>query len=340
MAGTMRRFLLQLWCVCGLLLVALAARAQGYAPPAIAGHVTDAAGKLSAPDVARLNAKLADYRRCSSNHIAVFIARSLEGHTVDDVAYTAFNRWKVGEAGKDNGALLVIAPAERKVRIETGKGVGGSLTDLQASDILRQRVSPRLAANDFFGAVDGGTTGIELALGGCETHVAPDPAAAPTGAATSEPRAPASPPAAAPTPAPEPATPTLWFVGLAVLGLLLLVGARPAPFEALVFFIIGAVFCTLAHSFFGTNALIAETALLITGNLFAWYRRLQGPRPADAFGVPDFRAPSNDSSSSYSSSNYSSSFDSSSSSSSSSSSESSYSGGGGSSGGGGASDSY
>ncbi|HEU4538739.1 MAG TPA: TPM domain-containing protein, partial [Polyangiaceae bacterium] len=137
---------LRLWFVCGALFAALPARAQGYSPPAIAGHVTDAAGKLSPPETAKLEAKLADYRRCSSNHVAVFVARSLEGHPIEDVAYATFNRWKVGEAGKDNGVLLVIAPAERKVRIETGKGVGGELTDLQASEIVRQRISPRLAA--------------------------------------------------------------------------------------------------------------------------------------------------------------------------------------------------
>lgn len=160
------------WAFLCLLLVVLFTGVAGvaraaYVPPPIAGHVTDAAGKLSASEIATLNQKLADYRTCSSNHIAVFLPASLEGAPVEDVAYVAFNTWKIGEAKKDNGVLLVIATAERKIRIETGKGVGGQLTDLESAEILREVVGPNLKAGRVFAAIDLATTRIGKALGGC-----------------------------------------------------------------------------------------------------------------------------------------------------------------------------
>ncbi len=131
-----------------------------YWPPNIAGYVTDPGEKLAHAAVKRLDEKLATYRKCSTNHVVVFIASSLEGATIEDAANATFNTWKIGDAKKDNGVLLVIAPNERKVRIEVGRGLEGKLTDLQSNDILRQHVSPHLKADDFESAVDDGTTAI------------------------------------------------------------------------------------------------------------------------------------------------------------------------------------
>lgn len=153
-------------------LVAPPAWAGKYVPPPIAGHVTDKAGKLSANEISSLNEKLADYRRCSTNHIAVFFPASLEGNSIDDVAYATFNTWHIGEGKKDNGVLLVMAPAERKVRIETGKGVGGQLTDLESAHILQRDVTPNLKAEKFYVAANQATTSIAKALGGCEVKSA------------------------------------------------------------------------------------------------------------------------------------------------------------------------
>ena len=162
----MRRTLLALLCALALLLVGARAEAK-YAPPPIAGHVTDAAGRLTPAEIASLDEKLANYRRCSSNHIAVFFPRSLEGNSIEDVAFITFNTWKIGEGKEDNGVLLVLATNERKVRIETGKGVGGELTDVASSHILRDDVNPNLKADRFFAAADRATTSIAKALGVC-----------------------------------------------------------------------------------------------------------------------------------------------------------------------------
>lgn len=113
----------------GLVLGVSRAEAK-YVPPPIAGYVTDAAGRLSPGEIAVLNQKLATYRACSSNHVAVFLPKSLDGSSIEDVAYATFETWKLGEAQRDNGVLLVLATNERRVRIETGKGAGGQLTDV------------------------------------------------------------------------------------------------------------------------------------------------------------------------------------------------------------------
>jgi uncharacterized protein len=145
------------------LLFALPARAA-FTPPALTGHVVDTAGKLGAEDINALDQKLERVRQRTGFDIVAFIAGSLEGEDIEDVAYKAFNAWKLGQKGTDNGVLLVIAPAERRVRIETGKGVGGALTDLQSNDIIRNTINPLLRQDLFREAIDQGTTAIARTL--------------------------------------------------------------------------------------------------------------------------------------------------------------------------------
>ncbi|APR85908.1 methanol dehydrogenase [Minicystis rosea] len=147
-------------------ILTMATSAFAFKPPPLNGHVMDTAGKLSQADIQYLDAKLSGYRQQTGFAIVAFIVGSLEGEPIDDVAYTTFNAWGVGEKGKDNGVLLVIAPNERKVRIETGKGVGGELTDLQSNDIIRQVIAPLLQQNRFREAIDEGTGAIAKALSG------------------------------------------------------------------------------------------------------------------------------------------------------------------------------
>lgn len=135
-----------------------------FTPPPLNGHVVDTAGKLTDADIRFLDQKLDRLRQRSGFAIVAFLVGSLEGETIDDVAYKAFNAWQIGDKGRDNGVLLVIAPAERQVRIETGKGVGGALTDLQSNDIIRSRINPLLQEDRFREAVDRGTTAIARTL--------------------------------------------------------------------------------------------------------------------------------------------------------------------------------
>jgi uncharacterized protein len=135
-----------------------------FTPPPLSGHVVDTAGKLGPGEIQRLDAKLDAVRRQTGFAIVAFMVGSLEGETIEDVTYKTFNTWQIGEKGLDNGVLLVIAPAERKVRIETGKGVGGALTDLQSNDIIRQRIIPLLQQERFGDAVEQGTDAIAETL--------------------------------------------------------------------------------------------------------------------------------------------------------------------------------
>jgi uncharacterized protein len=159
-------FLTTLALALAVLLPATPRIAFAYAPPTIAGYVNDPSNQLTASEKTALNAKLDAHRRSFGHHIVVFLPSTLAGESIEDVAYTTFNTWKIGDAGKDNGVLLVIAKNERKARIETGKGVGGDLPDLKTHQILASSVTPQMKLGRTFAAVDLGTSEIMRALGG------------------------------------------------------------------------------------------------------------------------------------------------------------------------------
>jgi uncharacterized protein len=164
-----RRSLPALAALVALLAALLAIVAPGLAhaafvPPPLTGHVVDASGKLATDEVIALDQKLDRLRRETGFEIVAFLPASLGEETIEDVAFATFNTWGIGRKGADNGVLLVIAPNERKVRIETGKGVGGALTDLQSNDIIRGQIAPLLRAERYRDAVDRGTTAIAQAL--------------------------------------------------------------------------------------------------------------------------------------------------------------------------------
>jgi uncharacterized protein len=146
-----------------ILFIGVGARAAFVVPP-IQGHVTDTANVLSHEDRAALEQRLKQSMDESGKEIGVFVVGSLQGESVEDVAYETFNQWRIGRERLDNGVLLVIAPTERRIRIETGKGVGGQLTDLQASDIIEHRIAPRLREGNYRAAIEGGIDGITAAL--------------------------------------------------------------------------------------------------------------------------------------------------------------------------------
>ncbi len=334
------------------------ASATKFVVPKIEGHVTDTATRLTPAEKNALDGKLSDYRACSTNEIAIFIPSSLEGETVEDVAYTTFNTWHVGRAKDDNGVLFVWAPTERKTRIETGKGVGGALTDVQSSRILRALVHPRFAKDEAFAGLDEGTTAIARALGGCEVESArsrldsSNPLPAPRFDATSTT---ATPPPTKPAPSALEEALMIGVVpfGFVVVLFVIIYGALRdvALIAAFPFAMTGAT--VLAFIGYGISDSAIVPPLVCCGGFFGillplWRvaRKRHGKRGAGGtWSWAGGSSSSGSSTSSYSSSASSSSASSSSASSSSSGSTSSssgsgYSGGGGSSGGGGASGSY
>lgn len=138
--------------------------ALAFVPPPIEGHVTDKAFKLDGQDDRILERKLEGIRQATGNEIAFLLIPSVGDETIEDIAFTTFNTWKLGQKGVDNGVLVVIAPGERKVRIETGKGAGGALTDLQSNDIIRNVIGPLLKQDRFRDAIAAGADAIDKAL--------------------------------------------------------------------------------------------------------------------------------------------------------------------------------
>jgi uncharacterized protein len=135
------------------------------------GHVVDLAGALTSAEEATLEARLDRERRERGFTIVTLVVRSLDGEPIEDLAYRAFNTWQIGDEERDDGVLLVVALEDRRARIETGKGVGGALTDIESVHILRDTVGPRLAEGRSFEALDAGTRAIaeRLEHGGAAT---------------------------------------------------------------------------------------------------------------------------------------------------------------------------
>jgi len=140
--------------------------AFAYTPPPIQGHVNDLTGKLTASERADLEQRLEAVNQSSGAEIAVLMIPSLNGETIDDVAYSTFNAWKLGKKNLDNGALLVISTGDRRIRIETGKGVEAQLTDLQTQDIIQHQIGPALKQDRFYDGVRAGTDAIAAAIAG------------------------------------------------------------------------------------------------------------------------------------------------------------------------------
>jgi uncharacterized protein len=154
------------------LLLALAlltgALAQAATPefPPLTGRVVDRAGLLSERDQAELEAALARFEDATTDQIVVATLKSLEGLTIEDYGYQLGRHWGIGQAGKDNGALLIVAPEERAVRIEVGYGLEGELTDALSRTIIEAQILPRFRQGDYPAGIKAGVAAMIRALGG------------------------------------------------------------------------------------------------------------------------------------------------------------------------------
>ena len=140
-----------------LLFVAVLAGAQALLPiPPLAARVTDLTATLSADQRARLEEKIAAFERQKGSQIAVLIVPSVLPETVTEYALRVVESWKLGRKGVDDGALLLIAKDDRKLRIEVGYGLEGALNDATAKRIISETISPRFKQGDFYGGIDAG----------------------------------------------------------------------------------------------------------------------------------------------------------------------------------------
>lgn len=147
-----------------LLLATLALAAPSY--PALTGRIVDEAGILQASTKAGLQSKLKDLEDKSGIQLVVATVKSLGGSDVESYANGLFRYWKLGEAKKSNGVLFLVAPNDRKMRIEVGYGLEGTLTDALSKVILTSAVAPRFKAGDYNAGVERGVEGIVEVLSG------------------------------------------------------------------------------------------------------------------------------------------------------------------------------
>ena len=151
----------------------LAQGAQIFVPatpefPAVTGRVVDDAGVLDAATREALRAKLQSLEEKTGTQLIVATVKSLHGSAVEDYANRLFRRWRLGEKERNNGVLLLHAPNERKIRIEVGYGLEGTLTDAISKFILANAVAPRFKDNDFNGGMTRGVDDIIKVLSGDE----------------------------------------------------------------------------------------------------------------------------------------------------------------------------
>ena len=117
--------------------------------PKLTGRVVDNANLLTKETIVKLNSLLSNLEQNSSNQLVVVTLPSLQGYDIADFGYQLGRHWGIGQKGKDNGVLLIIAPKERKVRIEVGYGLEGTLTDALSSVIIQDKILPYFKKSDF-----------------------------------------------------------------------------------------------------------------------------------------------------------------------------------------------
>jgi len=167
----------------GLALCVLLAGAQELKPvPPLLTRVTDTIGMLTPEQRNTLENVLKEQEERTGNQVAVLLLGSTAPESIEQFSIRVADAWKLGRKGVDDGVILLVArdntPALRRLRIEAGRGVQGSLTDAQSRRILDEVIAPHFRQNDFYGGLSAGVSAI-AALIARENLPAPAPRAQP-----------------------------------------------------------------------------------------------------------------------------------------------------------------
>jgi uncharacterized protein len=138
-----------------LLLGALAIRAEVAIPP-LTARVTDLTGTLSGEAVTRIETKLANLEAKKGSQIAVLIVPTTQPEEIEQFGIRVLDAWKLGRKGVDDGAILIVAKNDRRVRIEVGYGLEGALPDAIANRIITETITPHFKLGDYDGGVEAG----------------------------------------------------------------------------------------------------------------------------------------------------------------------------------------
>lgn len=128
--------------------------------PELTGRIVDEAGIIKYEDRQALDAELAALEAKSTDQVVVATVKSLQGYEIEEYGYRLGRKWGIGQKGKDNGVILIVAPNERKVRIEVGRRLEPILPDGLAGSIVRGRILPAFRRGDFSGGVRAGVKDI------------------------------------------------------------------------------------------------------------------------------------------------------------------------------------
>lgn len=159
--------------------VAPAMAQAGPTFPALVGRVVDQGALLSDAREAALAAKLEALERDTTDQVVVVTLSDLQGYEIEEYGYQLGRAWGIGQAGKNNGVLLIVAPRERKVRIEVGYGLEPVLTDALSALIIQNEILPHFRQGDF-------ERGIEQGVDAIDQQLRLDPAEAQARAAAAE----------------------------------------------------------------------------------------------------------------------------------------------------------
>jgi uncharacterized protein len=143
-----------------LALVTFAGPALALTFPALTGRVVDEAGIIDASRHAAIAKQLAELEAKTTDQVVVVTLKSLQDTTIEEFGVALGRAWQIGQKGKNNGALLIVAPKERKVRIEVGYGLESVLTDAVGRTIIDVAIRPKFRSGDFSGGIAAGVDAI------------------------------------------------------------------------------------------------------------------------------------------------------------------------------------
>jgi uncharacterized protein len=130
------------------------------AVPPLTGRVVDRTATLSSGDIAALDRTLKDFEARKGSQVAVLIVPTTQSETIEQYSLRVAEAWKIGRRKIDDGAILVVAKDDRKLRIEVGYGLEGVLTDVTAKRIIDEVITPKFRSGDFAGGISDGVNRI------------------------------------------------------------------------------------------------------------------------------------------------------------------------------------
>ncbi|HEY0229776.1 MAG TPA: YgcG family protein [Dokdonella sp.] len=160
------RRMLGLVCGCVFALAVAAAEGDPQPIPPLSARVTDLTGTLDAQQKQTLEGELAALEQRKGSQVGVLIVPTTQPEDIAQYAIRVFDAWKLGRKNVDDGALLIVAKNDRRVRIEVARGLEGAIPDAAAARIIREYVTPKFRANDYYGGIHDATDALTKLIDG------------------------------------------------------------------------------------------------------------------------------------------------------------------------------